>query len=233
MSAKKSVSVIALAITILLSACGGAPAAPTVDANAVYTQAASTVQAQLTQTALAMPTATATATVQPTEQPTDAPAADTPAGSDIQAPTMQITAVTLTPEGAQVVPSLTPVLGSAPTAGAGGQKVGDHATFAFNNPADGASFAKGQKFTMELGLINSGSVTWSEQYKMVFVGGQYLCYQTSVLIDAKKAPGEKGIFDFACYAPDKVGKYKSTWKLKNSAGQFVPGGEIYFSYTVN
>ncbi|MBV6394651.1 MAG: hypothetical protein HFACDABA_00217 [Anaerolineales bacterium] len=65
-------------IVALLSACGGAQPAPTLDMNLVMTAALGTVNASSTQTALALPTNTATATPPPTETPIPAPPAFEP-----------------------------------------------------------------------------------------------------------------------------------------------------------
>jgi|WetSurMetagenome_2_1015567.scaffolds.fasta_scaffold242122_1 hypothetical protein len=236
---KKLSSIIALISVIVLSACSaGQQAQPTIDANAVYTQAAATVQSQLTQTAEAMPTATAT--VAPTETPKVIP-------TTTLAPTSMVGMVTLTPgnlpaqPGQATLPATggldaatpTKVLGVLPTAGPGnGQKAGDYASFAYNVPADGKSFSKGESFLLALGLSNSGSTTWSATYQMVFIGGQAVCREVAIPLGKTVKPGEKGEFDFGCSAPTEAGKYVSRWKLKNASGLYVGGSEIYFQYTV-
>ena len=55
-------SLLSLSLILVLTACGSkTPVEPTADANAIYTAAAETVQAQLTQQAALNPTATTTA----------------------------------------------------------------------------------------------------------------------------------------------------------------------------
>jgi len=82
----RTISILTLAL-FLLSACnltGGAPAATQVSVEAIYTQAAQTLEAQLTQNAAAQPTLAPTDTPQPTEtQPLESP---TPASTDTPPP---------------------------------------------------------------------------------------------------------------------------------------------------
>lgn len=70
----KTVSILVL-VAVVMSACGlAAPAEPTQDPNAVFTQVAETVMVSMTQTSEAMPpTPEPTATAEPTEAPTALP----------------------------------------------------------------------------------------------------------------------------------------------------------------
>jgi hypothetical protein len=82
----RTLSVLTLAL-FLLSACnltGGGPAATQVSVDAIYTQAAQTLEAQLTQNAAAQPTLAPTDTPQPIQtQPLESP---TPASTDTPPP---------------------------------------------------------------------------------------------------------------------------------------------------
>jgi hypothetical protein len=241
---KKRASFIALGIILALSACSSKPAEPTVDANAVYTQAAATVGAQMTGTAMAMPTATAepTQTIAPTD--TLAPTATIskvtlPADSSTDATaqpganaTAQPAANNPTAQPIAPVATMTQAVGVIPTAGSSSQKAGDVATFAYNVPSDGKAFYPAEEFMLALGLVNSGSTTWTDQYKMIFLGGQAICREASVVLGKSVKPGDKAEFDFGCIAPSEKGSYVSRWKLTTTAGLYVTGSEIYFKYSV-
>ncbi|MDZ4158238.1 MAG: hypothetical protein U1B80_00470, partial [Anaerolineaceae bacterium] len=82
--------VLCLVCLVSLTACGSpAPIEPTLDPNAIYTQAAQTVAAQLTQTALVAPTATST------PEPTPTVPEPTPTFPPI--PTLELPSSALTP----------------------------------------------------------------------------------------------------------------------------------------
>src|SRR5690242_17405395 len=87
MSHQAKILALSLAVGLLaLTACAG-PSTPTVDPNTVYTQAAGTVQAELTRVAAQTPSATPTIAPTDTAEPTQAPteAAPTSASQPTQA----------------------------------------------------------------------------------------------------------------------------------------------------
>ncbi len=231
----KITGTIAIVITIaslLLSACGAAaPATPTTDPGAVYTMAAATVQAQLTQAAAANPTA-----VPPTETPLPPPTvAPTVAPTQEQAlqPTLPFAAAAPT-AAAGSVNGLNPFM--APTqssAAAAGFKVGDYAEFQYNVPADLTVYAPGEPFQLEVGFKNVGSVTWTPEYSLVFIGGDQMSGITSVPLKAAVKPGEKAIFNIDQKAPGEPGrKYTTRWALTTQTGAYVANGEMYLTIVV-
>lgn len=221
----------------LISACGAAaPAAPTTDPGAVYTMAAATVQAQLTQVAAQNPTAVpATATQpKPTEKPTVAPTV-----SEAQQPTLPFAAAPTTAAGG-TLPTLSNGLNPnlAPTAAVpAGFKFGDVAEFQYNIPADGTVFAPGVPFQMEVGFKNVGSVTWTTDYSLRFVGGQQMSGITVIPLKVAVIPGQKAIFNTDLHAPGepndtKTPQYLSYWRLTTQTGNPVANGDMYIKIIV-
>lgn len=191
----------------------GAPAEPTVDPNAIYTQAAKTVEAQLTQTSLAMPTETPTPEPSPTPEPT---------ATLLPLPTLQFPPAGLTPAVTQ--PSA--VQPTQPSS----QKIGDHATYLDNIPRDGHVFSPGETFTLITRWRNTGTTTWNNNYQTVFLGGIQMSGVTSVKIDKLVKPNENYEFYISQRAPDKIGDYITRWKLVNDQGFYIY--EMYFSFKV-
>lgn len=205
-----------VAVVFLIAACG--PAQPKEDPNLVYTQAAETVSAQLALTMAAVPPATET------PEPTVTPEVPTPTATVLVVPTftplaVQSTNVAAAPTATQIV--------------FGG---GDKAMFAYSSPADGATFSPGQVFQLAIGLQNTGSTTWSQDYKLVYAGGTQISATTSLSHDPAGGdkttipPGEKAEFIMVATAPMDKGEYKTTWFFKSPAGAFIY--EVYFVYKV-
>jgi hypothetical protein len=220
----------------IIAACGAAtPAEPTTDPGAVYTMAAATVQAQLTQAAAQNPTAVpATATTAPTEKPTVAPTIEM-----AMQPTLPFAAAPTVGSGAGI-PTLSSGLNPnlAPTAAQpAGFKFGDVAEFQYNIPADGTVFAPGVPFQMEVGFKNVGSVTWTTDYSLRFVGGQQMSGITVIPLKVAVVPGEKAIFNTDLHAPgepnsDKNPQYLSYWRLTTQTGNPVANGDMYIKLIV-
>jgi hypothetical protein len=225
------IAITTIVLSLLISACGaGAPATPTTDPGAVYTMAAATVQAQLTEAALANPTA-----VPPTNTPE--PSA-TPQPAPTMAPTQPVAMQPTAPFGAPAAPvaalptvanNLNPNL--APTqssAAAAGFQVGDFAQFQYSIPADGTVFAPGERFQMETGFKNVGSVTWTTEYALIFIGGDQFSGVTRAPLKVAVKPGDKAIFNVDQSAPGTPGKkYTSYWALVTQTGARVANGEMY------
>ena len=221
-------AIIAIVFSLLISACGAAaPAEPTTDPGAVYTMAAATVQAQLTEAALANPTA-----VPPTNTPEPSPTTPPPPTAE---PTMA-EAVQPTPPFGGVATALPTIANNlnpnlAPTqssASAAGFKVGDYAEFQYSIPADGTVFAPGERFQLETGFKNVGSVTWTTEYALVFIGGDQFSGVTRVPLKVAVKPGEKAIFNVDQAAPGTPGKkYTSYWAMVTQTGARVANGEMY------
>lgn len=193
--------------TLVVTGCG--PAAPTLDANAVYTEAAQTVAAQLTQTSLAMPMATSTP--EPTQPP---PTATLPVSTDtpivLVSPTPQ-TIITL------AFPTM-PVNIATPTSPASGLQYGDHAKYLYVVPIDGTVMSPGQAFRITVGFQNTGTNPWSTETRLAFVGGTSYSQNAFYPLTAVVEPGEKAEFYLDAYAPTTPGSYNTIYSLISATG---------------
>jgi hypothetical protein len=188
------ITLVTLAV-LLLSACGAI--APTQDPNAEITKIAITVQSQLTQIALLTPSATATPQATPT--PTVVPATDTPAG-----------------------PTLTPTRTPFSTI-AGGNAAGDNSQFVADvNYPDGTQFTAGTAFTKTWRFLNTGSTTWTKDYKLVYAGGNITGKSNllEVNLPGSIAPGQTLDISVNFVAPMANGSYSSKWSLYSANGAF-------------
>ncbi len=217
---------------IVLSACS-TPTTPEAvqDPNAIYTQAALTVQAQLSATAAVLPTSTPTMEPTATEMPSPTPEPAT------ATPTVQETLPTLAAPGSDTNPAgpgtaatatQAPALFATSTTLAG--QAGDHGQWVGNIPADGTTFSKGEHFSFVFRIMNTGTTTWTKDYKLVFLSGTGLSSETVVPLDKVTKPGEVGEFYTDVFAPFEAGSYKSNWKLVNPQGAFIY--EVYFAFKI-
>ena len=209
---------ILLATAFLLAACGTpkAPAAPTNDANAVYTQAAATVSAGLTQSAQKNPTETPTF-APPTETPTPinanpSPTVAQPGPGDATATPAAGTAgqATATKAPAGSVPTATKAAGPAPTSS-------DKAAYVSQNPADKTKIQKSATFTMTYILKNTGQTTWTKSYALRYFAGPMSDPKDTNLLKEVK-PGDTVEVSFSLIAPDTVGTFTNVWVLSTDQG---------------
>ncbi len=206
-------SSIFISFSILLAACGlGKPKTPTPDPNLIITQVAQTVQADLTSTALAMPTATNTP--EPTATPT----------------------MTATP-GITITPLVT--LPGIPTVGIGQPTASaDNAAFVADvNLPDNSQILPKTEFTKTWRIKNSGSTTWTTNYKLVYLDGVPITDVGSVLkvtevkLPAEVKPGAEVEISVPMVSPSKNGTYKIWWKMLNPQGFFF-GDALYVQLVV-
>ncbi len=223
-----------LTASLLLAACGGsaapeAVAEPTFDSGMLYTAAAITVAADMTEQAQNSPTETpmpsATAElIQPTALPTLAPAAGA-ATDDPNAPLPGLPAVN-TPAGAVVLPAqktpAAPVLLVTPTLPA--DEVKDRAEWAGQSPADFTEVFAGSSFEMIWSLYNTGVTTWTTDYCYQYWGGSEECtlYTPSktYYLTAPVLPGEKVRIKVPMTAPLVKGSCQQRWVMVNADGQW-------------
>lgn len=213
--------IVTVAVLALLPACGAAtPAAPTVDPNAIYTQAVLTVQSGLTETAAAAPTATATPEPTATVEPTATLAPPTA--------TIASTLATSAPQPGSATQASTSAPATAPTVALG--KAGDHCQFGSQSPADGFSILGGEQKQVYWSLVNTGTTTWTTGYKLSHVGGRQMSGTTSVPVEKDVKPGEKYDFYTIVVGPTTKGTFTSYWKLFNGGGAAFC--EVYMKYVV-
>ena len=198
-------AVIALLLAAALASCNvGSTPVPTIDVNAIFTFAAGTMNAQLsdrgTQTAqAASPTSAATFTSLPTFPVI-------PLGTPFSIST---------PGGAAL-----------PTASTGGGTLGstavgcDNANFQSETITDGTEFSAGDTFTKSWSLQNTGTCTWNAGYSFAFITGDKMGGTDKVI--SKDAdftePGHSQAFNVKLQAPATAGEYKGYWQMKNAKG---------------
>jgi len=192
---------------VIFSACGAAaPAEPTQDPNAIFTQVAETVMVSMTQTTEAMPP-----TPMPEPTATLAPTLET-------APTESV--ATLPPA---------PTLPIGPTATI--QRFGDHAKYNTQTPADGKVFTPGESFQFIVCIGNDGSSEWDTTYYLEWMSGYRLWNDTKYFyVEDPIEPGGKWCFYTPAIAPVDPGPYTTRWYFKNGNGDFML--EVYFNYNV-
>ncbi|MHB0987293.1 MAG: NBR1-Ig-like domain-containing protein [Bellilinea sp.] len=197
---RKLVGVTLLAVLLLttLAACSKADATPTNSPEMVYTQAAQTVAAGLTQTAVLMPTATSTPTLQPSNTP---------------APTQAATAT--------LSVSVTPLVQKSATSATGPDK----AEWVAQNPGDDTILTAGQDFTLVWTVRNTGTTTWTTDYQLrYYLVEQSLRMGAGDLKLSKEVkPNESIDLSLAMKAPANSGEYTTIWVLTNKEGvNFYP-----------
>ena len=203
------IGVAALA-ALILSACGAAaPAEPTQDPNAVFTQVAETVMVSMTQTAEAMPPT-------PTPEPTATAAPTLP-----PVPTVDVQA---TQNAIPMQP-----MGPTPTT----QKFGDSAKWLSSNPADGSTFSPSKDFSLTICMLNDGSTNWDDTYYLEWVDGYRLWNNTIYFYvdhDVTVEPGDKWCFTLPSVAPANAGSYVSYWNMYNKEKKYL--AQVYFPFKV-
>lgn len=170
------------------------------DPSLVYTAAALTVQAQITQGVINTPIIPAT---QPestqifTAIPTNTSAVSTP----------------LPPTSTS--PGTTPITPC------------DRAEFVADvTYPDNAEVVAGSNFVKTWRLKNVGSCTWTSNYSVVFQSGDAMGGPASTqLTSGSVAPGQTIDFSLSLRAPAAAGTYRGEWKLRNGAGALFGTGE--------
>jgi hypothetical protein len=190
---------------LLLTACGATPAeltTPTVNPDAIRTEAVSTFASGLTMTALVASTDTPspTATLAPTFPPLATSTGGTPFVSGPTAPVASTTGC----YGLRFVSDV-----SVP---------------------DNTTMALGQTFTKTWKVLNAGTCTWDAGFKFAFVGGEQMGGTTQTLA-ASVAAGSTFDISVPMTAPNQTGTLRGNWRMSTAAGQFF-GDEVYVQIVV-
>jgi hypothetical protein len=203
--------ILAAALLLMFAlACGlplptPAPLA-TADTAPLYTQAAQTLVAQLTQAA-----ADLAATQQaPVSSPTPGELLDTPTPLPTLAPP-----ATFTPfPTASPLPTITPILATATP-----EKLCNAARFVEDvSIPDGTRMNPGEGFVKIWELENVGTCTWSEDYELVFSRGDQMGGPDSLSIDQEVDPGDRIQIAVDLIAPTSKGEYRGNWMLSDEDG---------------
>lgn len=227
---KKLLLVLTIVSTaLLLTACGGDQTATnngtTADAgvdqiNAIYTQAAETLSAEISLTEAARPVSTNT----PMSSPTSVVlATNTPM------------AVQATSTPFPTLPALsTPT--SIPTSASSGSVSGRpclRAELMFESPIDGWVLSPGESFVKEWRFANSGSCTWTGEYRLVLTDGTnfgdttiYNLADVSDITDDGVPNGNRLIIRMSFQAPDAPGHYTGYYMLAEPDGSLFGVGSL-------
>ncbi len=191
-----------LLLVFVLTFASCSPAAPTVDANQVRTQAAQTAIVQLTAAATLLPPATATKAPTNTLAPSaTAAATDTPAAPATDTP-------------AAAAPTATPTTAAPASAD-------DMAAFVTDvNYPDNTQVSAGATFEKSWQIKNIGKSTWTVAYTLVCIDpGKMQCTDSSAFPKEVK-PGDTVDLKAKLTAPSANGTYRAYFRLRNAAGQF-------------
>lgn len=217
--------VLIIVTSLLLAACGGGtpeetedPASAENQIDAIYTQAAETLQAEIALTEAAQPVPTST----PLSSPTPVfIATNTPIGP-AESPTPFPTLPSL--------PSPTPIPTKPATTGG---RPALRAELMHENPEDGRKYAPGAEFIKYWFFANSGETTWNSNFNLVWVGGTNLAEEGSYNLMDISNMTEEGIpngnkleIALPMKAPDSEGSYISYWMLRDDNGNTFGVGDL-------
>ena len=209
---KKLYGFLILVLVFALAACNGQAEEP-IDPDAIYTAAAITVEAQLTQAALQNPSPTNTEM-----PPTETMAAPT---ESIPLPNETVEQIQGTP-GQPIATSTALVLSTftaspLPPSSLPAYELLDQ------DPDDGSTIGQGVKFDMTWTIKNTGTETWNELYTIEFFlgdrigGGHYT--NNRYYFREPVAPGETtNVIVDMMTTTTGTGEFYSWWKLKDDMG---------------
>jgi len=196
MSHNRYVVLIVLLLTVLASSACNMPrrdVTPTETGVAIlYTAAAQTVAAQLTQV----------------NQPPVTPAGNTPVATAIPtstlAPSETAPIPTVAPPTATPQPTNTPVPCDL-------VKFVKDVTY-----PDNTEVAPGETFVKTWRLQNVGTCTWTTGYSLVFTGGDAMGAPAAISLSGNVAPGQTVDVSVTLTAPDSSGTYRDDFMLRNA-----------------
>ncbi len=197
------VGLLATGLVLALGACNLKSGTPTSsnEPQLIYTAAAQTVQAQLTQAAVGTPVVAPTQLFVTPVVPTTVP----PTAVILPSNTPQPTAIPPTP----IPPTSTQV----PVPCDRGNFVTD-VTY-----PDNTEVAAGATFVKTWRLRNNGSCTWNSGYSLVFDSGDAMNGPASTqLTTGTVPPGQEIDVSVTLKAPDTAKTYQGFWKLRNGSG---------------
>lgn len=202
-----------IALALLAISCGSkVEPTPTTDANAIMTEVAMTVAAEVTQSALLTPSAT----LPPAQTDTPMPMAAT---------------LAITEPAAGLEPTFTlPVVTTEPTTAAA--VTGDDAGYVEDvTVSDGDIMYANEYFKKAWKITNTGTTTWDSSYSLVNIDGNNWGEDVMVPLTDSIPPGSDLTISVQLRAPSALGDYFSRWKLMNPNG-ILFGEEMYVYITV-
>lgn len=211
-----------LLLSFILSACNfGQEPEPTPDVGAIFTAAAETVQAQfsidLTQTALAIPTATLPPPATPTPEATLIPTFSID-GSTAATPLPTLGIGTQPTAGIPGLATPTPLAALATQAG---PVCMDSAFIADITYPDGTVVEDNSMISKRWSIQNIGTCTWDDGFSLQPVTGDAT---KSWVIDEKVykkvEPGEIVEIELDLDTPSKGGEWGGCWRMQGDNGQY-------------
>jgi photosystem II stability/assembly factor-like uncharacterized protein len=95
----------------------------------------------------------------------------------------------------------------------------DRASFVTDvNIPDGTTFAPGAAFSKTWRIKNSGSCTWTKDYRLTYYSGELMNAQVTVPMPFFVYPGETVDVTVNMVAPSAPGNYRGYWILANASG---------------
>ena len=189
---------------VLIAACGGGnvpEATPTLSAEQIQpiqTNAVSTFAADLTLTALSVPTNTPEPTITPSPAVTSTGGVPFGTGTTAAAP----------------------VGGAASTSSCYGLSFVSDVSIPDNTQMD-----PGETFTKTWKVQNTGSCAWDAGFKFQLSGGNAMG-ATAVTLPSAVAAGATYDISVPMTAPNAAGTVRGNWRMSTAAGQFF-GDEVY------
>ena len=222
---------ILLTAAMTLAACNlGAEPAPTVDVNAINTAANATamaqISAQLTGTALAAPSNTPLPTDTPLSLATPVLSSPTAGPSPTGGVAGGIPTLSF-----NTTPNTTPLVGLTPLASPAapvstipqGDACHNSVYIADVTYPDNSEIKPGTDFEKIWRVQNTGTCTWDEGYKLVFIAGDKALDPPNFEIKNKEdfvAGGETADIGVDLTAPLAEGTYTATWRMQSDTGVF-------------
>jgi hypothetical protein len=134
-----------------------------------------------------------------------------------ESPTADSTPPTLTPQpelATTLPPALTPT--SAPTlVSAPPDPNCARASLVSENPPDNTMLQPGEYFWKTWTLQNTGTCTWTPEYKLIFWSGELMGGLTSYPLPEDVAPNEQKDISIYLQAPATVGTFAGYWRLQS------------------
>lgn len=222
---------ILMTVTLTLAACNvGSTPAPTVDVNAINTAAVATamgqISAQLTQTALAVPTNTPP----PTDTPLSLATVALPTLGAGASPTGGVSGA-LPTLSFNSTPNTTPLAGFTPLSSpaapvntvVSGDSCNNSVYIADVTYPDGTVVKPGTDFEKVWRVQNTGTCLWDDGYKLAFIAGDKALDPTSFEFKDSAdfvSGGETADLGVDLTAPLAEGSYSATWRMQSDSGVF-------------
>jgi hypothetical protein len=204
------VSALALILACVPAVGIGAPAAPTVDPNAINTFIAQTVNAASTQTAAVIPSSTLTPSVTPT-RPTETPS-----------PTFTSTVIFILPSSTPVVlPTFT---GTSVSLGGSGTSSDNYACEVTRvTPPNGSTFDPRNDFDVFWTVRNIGQKNWNRSdVDYTYSTGAKIHKVSGYDLDENVKVGNSTQLGVDMQAPKDPGTYTTVWTMRIGERVFCP-----------